>query len=290
VIINNVEVAGNQRDPDPWNNTDWASTLVSPAGLSVTKAALPDPAMVGNPLTYTVMVANDGPTDATGVIVTDTLPADVTLGSVTSSQGGCTEASGTVICSLGTLTNTGVITITIVVTPTAAGIITNTVSVTGNEPDPNTLDNTDWVSTLVNPADLSITKEADPSLVQVGQSITYTLVITNTGPSIATGVIMTDTLPTEVTFVSANTDQGDCAEQAGTVTCDLGTISSGARVTVTIVVNVSESNTEGVIINSVEVTGNEHDPDPNNNWATAYTTVEIGEVMRIYLPLVLKSW
>ena len=101
------------------------------------------------------------------------------------------------------------------------------------------------------------------------------MTVVNDGPADASGVIVTDTLPAEVVFVSANTTQGDCVEQDGTVVCDLGTINSGTGVTVTIVVNVVKPNVEGLIINSVEVAGNEPDPDLYNNWATVYATVEI---------------
>ncbi len=106
--------------------------------LSVTKSASPDPATVGSPLTYTVVGTNNGPDGATGVTVTDTLPAEVTFGTATwtgASNGTCSHAGGIVTCAIGSLANAASVTITIVVTPTAAGSITNTASVSGAQTD-----------------------------------------------------------------------------------------------------------------------------------------------------------
>ena len=107
---------------------------MNPANLSVTKTASAEPATLNQPLTYTMVVTNFGPFDATGVMLTDTLPSGVTLESVAPSQGSC-SGSTPVSCSLGGLANGASATVTIVVTPNSAGIITNAVNVYGNEPD-----------------------------------------------------------------------------------------------------------------------------------------------------------
>ena len=75
------------------------------ADLSLTKTDSPDPVLAGELLTYTLTVHNAGPRSATGVTLTDTLPAGVTFDSATPSQGSCSEASGTVTCALGTIAN-----------------------------------------------------------------------------------------------------------------------------------------------------------------------------------------
>ncbi len=77
-------------------------------------------------------------------------------------------------------------------------------------------------------ADLSITKSGAPNPVTVGSSLAYTVMVTNNGPSPATAVALTDTLPAGVTFVSANATQGACAQSGGTVTCNLGTLANSA--------------------------------------------------------------
>ncbi len=114
--------------------------------LSIVKTDLPDPIPLGGTLTYTLSVINNGPDAATGVVVTDTLPAGATFLSATSP---CTETSGTVTCSLGSLTSGSQVTLNIYVVPTGAGTISNSASVTGNEPDPDLANNAATTETLV---------------------------------------------------------------------------------------------------------------------------------------------
>lgn len=119
------------------------------ADLSVTKTDSLDPVIIGENLSYTVTVTNNGPADATNVTLTDTLPAGVIFISATPSQGSCSEAGGVVTCNLGTLVNGDITTVDIEVAPTAPGTITNTATVTATEADPNPDNNTDTESTTV---------------------------------------------------------------------------------------------------------------------------------------------
>jgi uncharacterized repeat protein (TIGR01451 family) len=118
--------------------------------ISVSKSDSPDPVTVGNNLTYTITVTNNGPDTATGVTLIDTLPSSVTYVSATSTQGSCTKTGNTVTCNIGTLSNGSSATVTIAVAPTAAGTITNTATVTCNETDTNSANNTATTSTTVN--------------------------------------------------------------------------------------------------------------------------------------------
>ncbi|MFQ5900770.1 MAG: DUF11 domain-containing protein [Thermodesulfobacteriota bacterium] len=124
-------------------------TALPAADLSVTKTDSPDPAVVGNNITYTVTITNNGPDDATGVTLTDTLPGSVTFISATPDQGSCSEAGGIVTCNIGAMTNGASVTVTIVVTPITAGTITNTADVTANETDPDTGNNSVGENTMV---------------------------------------------------------------------------------------------------------------------------------------------
>ena len=81
-------------------------------------------------------------------------------------------------------------------------------------------------------ADLSITKSDSPDPVSSGQQLTYTIGVHNSGPSGATGVTVTDTLPGGVTYNSATPSQGSCSHSSGTVTCNLGAVANGANATV----------------------------------------------------------
>ena len=258
-----------------------ASPPPASADLAVSKTAAPDPVVSGGNLTYTVTVTNNGPTDpATGVTMTDTLPAGVTFVSATPSQGAaCTQAGVTVTCNLGNVSAATSATIAIVVTPTQAGQITNSAMAAGNETDPTPCNNTTQVTTTVNAAppppanaDLAVSKTAAPNPVVVGNNLTYTVNVTNNGPTDpATGVTMTDTLPAGVTFVSATPSQGAACTQAGvTVTCNLGNVSAATSATIAIVVTPTQA---GQITNSAMAAGNETDPTPANNTAQVTTTV-----------------
>ena len=124
------------------------------------------------------------------------------------------------------------------------------------------------------PADLSVTKTDSPDPVNVGENVTYIINVTNHGPE-STDVTLTDTLPPEVTFVSATPSQGSCSGTS-TVTCDLGNMNSGTGATVTIVVNVPITTPAGTVLrNTAQVSGTrpEPDPDPHPNTSTEETTV-----------------
>lgn len=270
IITNTVSVASSDSDSNTSNNTDTENTTIFPADLSVTKSDSPDPVLIGNPLTYTLVVENDGPNQANNVALTDTLPSSVAFKSVSGSAS-CAHSNGTVTCSnLGNIGAGGNRTVTIVVTPTVAGVITNTAVVTSSNPDPTPANNTSTITTTVSPvADLSIGKTASSDPVTAGTSLTYTLTITNSGPSAATGVVISDTLPGGVTFASASSG----CSGTSTILCTITqTIASGSSISRTIRVNVN-STASGSLINTASVTGNEFDTNTLNNTATLTTTV-----------------
>jgi uncharacterized repeat protein (TIGR01451 family) len=136
-----------------------ASTVVTdpPPDLSVTNVGSPNPVLSGQRLTYTITATNSGGQAATGVTVTDPLPASVQFKSVSTTQGTCARTTtstpktknGTVSCNLGGLAKNASATITIVVTATKKGTLTNTASVHGNETDPTPANNTSTATTTV---------------------------------------------------------------------------------------------------------------------------------------------
>jgi uncharacterized repeat protein (TIGR01451 family) len=115
-------------------------------------------------------------------------------------------------------------------------------------------------------ADLAITKSGSPDSVTVGGTLTYTIEVTHNGIADATGVVVTDPLPANVTFVSASPA---CSEAGGTVTCALGTLTDGATSSVTITVTADEA---GAITNTASVDADQFDPIASNSSATAVNT------------------
>lgn len=150
-IVNTASIGGDQPDPNRTNNTGTVTTSVtSAADVSITKTASPDPVSVGGTLVYTIKVANAGPSPATGVVVTDPLPANVAYVSSTASQGGCSQASGVVTCNLGALANGGSATVTVTVRATGKNLrTTNTAKVKATEADPVPTNNTGAATTAV---------------------------------------------------------------------------------------------------------------------------------------------
>jgi len=243
---------------------------VASADLSVSNADSPDPMLEGNTITYTIVVTNGGPDAATGVTLTDPLPAGTAFASASA---GCLESSGTVTCSVGNLANGGSATITILVTATAPGSITNTVTVSSDTQDPVSLNDSASAITTVNPvADVSITNSGAPDPVSRGGIVTYTIVVTNGGPSPAHNVTLTD--PIDAGTYQSVSGAGCAAVKAKggtTVTCAIGTLASGASEPVTIVVAAPKK--QGLINNTATVIATEADSNTANNAATASVTV-----------------
>jgi uncharacterized repeat protein (TIGR01451 family) len=241
--------------------------VIASADLSVSVAA-PQTATEAQNLSYTITVKNSGPAGATGVTVVDTLPAGVNFVSAT---GGVTPSNGAVTFSVGALAAGATTTLTLVVQPTTTGTIQDTATVSGDQPDPNSSNNTSSATTTVSApsADLSIAVGASQTAT-VGQSLTYTLTVHNAGPNGVGQATVVDTLPSGVTFVSAT---GSITPSNGMLTFAAGALASGASTTLTIVVTPTAA---GQITDSATVTGDISDPNPNNNSSSATTTVSAG--------------
>ncbi|MBA2373518.1 MAG: DUF11 domain-containing protein, partial [Chloroflexi bacterium] len=271
-VAGRFDVGAAQPVTGPWSNVVDITVDRPVADLSLTKTDSPDPVLAGGDVTYTLTATNNGPTQATGVTITDTLPASVTFVSASS---GCTNSGGTVTCLVGTLASGASAARTITVRTSQAGTLTNSASVKGDQYDPTSANDTATATTTVNAAaDLAVTIADAPDPATLGQPLRYTIVVTNNGPSSAIGVTLTDTLPKNAGFSSASTTQGTCASKPvkRTVTCSLGTIASGASVTVMIEVKPTA---KGTATNTVTVTATSPtDPSTVNNTATATTTVK----------------
>jgi uncharacterized repeat protein (TIGR01451 family) len=193
--------------------------------------------------------------------------------SATPSVGSCSGTT-TLTCDLGVFPGGATAGVDIVVRPSATGTLRNTATVSAATSDPQPNNNSATATTTVAPAaDLSIAKTDAPDPVHLGQTLTYTLRVGNSGPSSATGVTVSDALPKNAGFGSATASQGTCTLKPSKqqVLCNLGTIPNGGNATVTITVKPTA---KGTIVNTATVSAQQADPNGANNSATATTTVQ----------------
>jgi uncharacterized repeat protein (TIGR01451 family) len=129
--------------------------------------------------------------------------------------------------------------------------------------------------TVIKYADLRLTKSDSVDPITVGEQTTYTMVVKNYGTiNAASGVVLTDNLPSGMVFVSATTTQGTLITPAvnsgGIVTANVGALALNATATVTV---TAKATSAGVLTNTATVSGNETDQMSSNNTASQTTTV-----------------
>ena len=286
IITDTATVATSTRDT---NHNDNSATVTigvasaTQADLSVTNSASPNPVAAGNNITYTQTVTNSGPATAASVTFTETLPANTTSVSL-SGPGTWSCNLGTLSCTIASLAANSAGTFTFVVkvnTTVASGsTITQTDSVTSTTGDPDLGNNSASIGVLVaDSADLSVTNAASPVPVIAGNSISYTQVVTNAGPSTAIAASFTESTPPNTTFVQLTPvpTGWSCtlptAGAAGTITCTDPSFSAGTA-SFPVVVKVSAGTAPGTAINdTATISSSTSDPNSGNNTATAADVV-----------------
>ena len=246
--------------------------VVPAPDLSVAKAC-PGLAITGDQITYTLTIDNLGSVDATGVVVADVLPPEVSFASASPSPD--SVVGNTLTWQLGTVASGATVVITVNADVDAlAGSATNNVSVTGNESEDPTNNSATCLTEIFSP-DVFVSKGC-PTDVTGGEQATYNIVAGNSGTSPAANVIVTDTLPAGVTFVSATPSPSSVV--GDTVTIDLGDLGAGATTNITIVVDVDV--TSGTLTNVVSVATDtpEGGDGPTNNSDTCASTVQAADL------------
>jgi len=287
LITDTVTVATTTRDTNTANNTATVTTGVATnteADLSITNTASPSPVTAGSNITYTQVVTNNGPATATTLVLTDTLPTGTTLSSLSGTGWTCVTTTTPYTCKIASLAINTSATVTFVVTvsptATAGSTISDTASIASSVTDPNINNNSATaVVGVADSANLSISNAASPVPVQAGNNITYTQVVTNSGPSVATAATITEVTPPNTTFFSIGTPPAgwSCTTPSvgntGTITCTNPSFAVGTA-SFSIAVTVIGTATAGTAINdTATVTSSTTDPNLANNSATASDVV-----------------
>jgi uncharacterized repeat protein (TIGR01451 family) len=280
-------------DPNQANNSATvSSTTVAPPGtadMAVTMTGSPNTVLAGGQISYTATVTNNGPAAATTATFVDTIPTNTTFVSDSVPSGWtCATNATQVSCSnasfgVGSTSQFGLVFMVNsgVAPPT---VISNTVTVGSAVTDSISSNNSATVTTAVTSptqADLVISKTGSPDPVNQGDNLVYTITVSNNGPASATGVSVSDPLPTAVTYTSSSTSQGTCSQASGTVTCSLGTLTNGQVVTIAINVTATTMSTSSYAVNTATVSSTSSDPDTSNNSATFTSTVAAPNVVQL---------
>ena len=258
------------------------------ADLAVTQTSIPDPVYVGFTQLYTITVANNGPDDATGIVLTDdfTIPNKSftrVISATTAAPGGSCTGTGPITCTLGNLAPRTSTTVAIVLAPSIPeqGVIppqsvtiTNTASVVSREQDSNTQNNTSILSGTVRAsADMSVTQTVSPNAVAAGGTITYSITVRNNGPVTAAPVSIDVTLPFQLSNITCTaTNGGICLGQGNKYTATYAVFGTPATNTITLtgVLGCFSQNT--VLTNLAVVRSTTFDPNNNNNSSTITST------------------
>lgn len=274
VLTTTSSVSSGLFDYDTSNNnvTHNVNVAAADVDLVLNLTDNPDPAAQFSAVSYSLSITNARSSQATGVVLTTNLPAGFSFQSASISRGSCSQASGTVTCNIGSLDFNETITATVNMLSGAPGIYNGSATVTLNEADFDSSNNSDTETTTVRiGADLSVSLSDSPDPVPIGGNLTYTASVANS-PSSApdAAVVLTVTLPSNTTFVSATPAQGSCTQAGTLVTCNLGSVGPAVTVPVTIVVTTTAP---GTITASASVSGAEPDPNAANNSASTQTVV-----------------
>ncbi len=273
-----------------------ADEYVPQVDLTLHKARpVSDPVFGSDVVTFTLTISADETSEiAPDVLVTDTVePASAVAAMAGQVPGGTCGADGSVLtCTVYSVPTDTVRVVTVWVTTALQfdGLFTNTAIVTPtNAAETDAGDNEDSVIVSVQEghSDLWVTKSA-PEYASSGDTLQYIVNWGNGGQIEATAVVLTDTLPEDVTFISA-TPSPDSS--AGPLVWDLGSVSPDTSGAITITVSVNSGLPDGTeLVNRAAISGTEEERETANNEATATTTVHDLAGYNLYITKKSTEW
>ncbi|MCW3466162.1 gliding motility-associated C-terminal domain-containing protein [Chitinophaga nivalis] len=261
---NTATITGAETDRNTTNNTSTVIPVPVPvADLRVVKTIGSSTPDVNSQVTFTITATNGGPSDATGITVTDILQSGYHFDQAITATGAYNAATGK--WNIGNLSNGQSATLQIKATVNPDGDYSNIAIIKGNEKDNHPTDNQSAITTPtpIPVADLQVTKTVDQSIPGTGDIVHFTITVKNNGASKATHVQVTDLLESGFTFRQATADKGSYTPQTGI--WNIGTMQANE----TVVLQVSaQVNTTGSYTNTATVKGAEKDPATTNNSST----------------------
>ncbi|MDM8518489.1 DUF11 domain-containing protein [Anaerolineales bacterium HSG6] len=307
-IRNEATISHNDSNPEikPADNTDSTSLTVGDVlDIRLNKTANRTESAASDTIQYSLEVANRGNKTASGIIITETVPAYTVFSATASSTwSGCVDGaiSGTVCTyslpndlSAGQTHNATFAVTVIDPLPAEATHITNTATVADDgsqEADIEPSNNRDIViiplqhPTIIPEIDLGLTKNDLLDTVTPGQILTYSILYFNTGEVPANGVVITETLPAHTQFVGPATWQPISGTQA--YRYEVGTLINNATSfdTITFVVQVEErlASDISMITNTAQIgyDGLESiEPNLTNNHVTETTVITSSPVVTV---------
>jgi uncharacterized repeat protein (TIGR01451 family) len=260
--------------------------------LELTKTASTQTVHPGGQVTYTLAVHNRGPGEAKQVELEDPVPSGIFFYQARTGPPGSCTITRALHCTLGELPAGGsaVVLVTANVSTVASGSIENVATVWDKAGDPNGRNNTARSTIQVVPlprlptsdpgvqpvSELSVSKHVDHLIARVGQRLTYTISVINSGPDSATDVRVTDASRLPLRVLSIHPGQGSC-QKGPPITCALGTLPAHGQTTVTI---VAVATVAGAHTNTVALMSASWDPDPRISIANARTRILRARVRR----------
>lgn len=242
------------------------------ADLQLSMSDSADPVQAGSNVSYTLSITNNGPASAAQTTLTIFIPADSTYVSASATAGSCRRVDNIVTCVIGSLASAATASVTLTTSPTQGGNIITAAVVSSITTDSDASNNRgNETTSVISNTDLEITLSDNPDPVTAGNNLTYVATITNKGPSNASDVVTTLTLPADTSFISAPSTQGSCNRNELTLTCSLGTINTSDSAYITISVTTANA---GSLSLSASVTNSVPESDSANNSAIIYTTVQ----------------
>jgi len=272
-VTNTASTSGGGETNTGNNSASDATTINQVADMTVAKTHTGNFTR-GSTGTYSITATNSGAGATSGAVtVTDTLPAGLVPTGWSSTPGSgwsCNIAAQVVTCTNSNVRNAGAsypaITVTVAVAQSAASSLTNTATVSGGGQAVTSNDTSSDPTAVVSSSDLSLTKVTSNAGSGLGTNATFTVTVTNNGPSDATGVAVRDQLPAGLAYVSSTPSVG--TYNSGTGVWTIGNLASGASATLQLVARVDAL---GALTNTAQVSASDQpDPDstPNNSVAS----------------------